>query len=160
MEKEAKTKIENEIAKAMKFTDKEIPWLYAGCIKADCKMADVCLRKKVMERRTATNDKIMIVNQQHVTGDKDCKEFRSARPRKYAVGFTNFKERMFPAQYRCFKDLCISHWSRNEYFRRRRGVRLIPPEEQSFIKRALRQAGVTDDFDFDGYTYHIDWDNR
>lgn len=75
----------------------------------------------------------------------------------YARGFTNFQQRMFPDQYTRFMAICISEWSRNPYFERRRGARLLPPSEQQFILKALKAVGVTEEMQFDSYEEAVNW---
>lgn len=48
-------------------------------------------------------------------------------------------------------------FGRNPYFLRRRGERLLPPEEQKFILDTLKQVGVTQEMKFDAYEEKIYW---
>mgnify|MGYP003203965636 FL=1 len=64
---------------------------------------------------------------------------------------------MFPDQYANFMAICISEWGRNPYFERRRGARLLPQNEQKFIMKALKMAGVTEEMQFDSYEHAINW---
>lgn len=142
------------------FKKSEIPWQYAACMKEDCVMANTCLRSKVWDTLADTDRKAVVINPQLATGNKDCTEFRSSVPVKYAIGFKNFREKMLPRQYSKFMNICVNYFGRNSYFIRRRGERPIPPSEQRFIYAALRKSGVTETFDFDDYEYLIDWSGR
>ena len=55
------------------------------------------------------------------------------KPVIFARGFTNFKKRMYPQQYDKFMTTLILHFGRNQYFKRRRGDILLPPEEQEYL---------------------------
>ena len=52
----------------------------------------------------------------------------------------------------------VLHFGRNQYFKRRRGVFLLPPEEQEVIRLMLEKVGADPEMDFDKYEEHINWD--
>ncbi len=56
---------------------------------------------------------------------------------------------MYPEQYQKFMNFLIAHFGRNPYFERRRGDRKLNLQEQEIIRKALKQAGVTANLDFD-----------
>ena len=120
-----------------------LPTNYPVCEHSDCPMAASCL--------------LRLINPTRCTQDASCAYYRSNRPMVYARGFTNFQRRMFPDQYARFMAICINHWSRNPYFERRRGARLIPPSEQQFILKALKAVGMTEEMKFDAYEEAINW---
>ena len=53
--------------------------------------------------------------------------------------------------------LLICLFGRNQYFKRRRGEIVLPPEEQEVIQMALEKAGVTQPMEFDEYITAINW---
>ena len=53
--------------------------------------------------------------------------------------------------------MLICHFGRNQYFKRRRGDIVLPPEEQEVIQVALEKAGVTQPMKFDEYIEAIRW---
>lgn len=46
---------------------------------------------------------------------------------------------------------------RNQYFKRRRGDIILPPEEQDAIQVAPEKAGITQPMEFDEYIEAINW---
>ena len=78
-------------------------------------------------------------------------------PVKFARGFANFQKHMFPQQYDQFMTTLVLHFGRNQYFKRRRGDILLPPEEQEVIRLMLEKVGADSKMDFDKYEEHINW---
>ena len=89
---------------------------------------------------------------------EDCPHYASARPVRFAKGFTNFQTRMFPQQYSKFMDMLVLHFGRNQYFMRRSGKVILSPEEQAVILNALKACGIDSHFDFDEYIESTYWE--
>ena len=147
-----------------KRTHTDIPPSYAVCEHAECPLADTCLHQLAYGELIKTETYLHLINPSRVAMDDDgnargegCEFYRNNTPVTYARGFTNFQKRMFPDQYSTFMDKCIHHWSRNPYFERRRGDRPLPPDEQAFILKALKDCGVTEEMQFDSYEESINW---
>lgn len=134
-----------------------LPDHYPVCEHGDCVMAATCLHQNAYTEKVQQDDFLLLINPTRCSKDAECRFYRDNRPVTYARGFTGFQKRMFPDQYSRFMAVCISHWSRNTYFERRRGDRLLPPDEQVFILNALREAGVTEALKFDHYEECINW---
>lgn len=134
-----------------------LPTNYPVCEHSDCPMAASCLHQIAHAMKLKTDELLRLINPTRCTQDASCAYYRSNRPMVYACGFTNFQRRMFPDQYTSFMAICISEWGRNPYFERRRGARLIPPNEQQFILKALKTVGVTEEMQFDAYEEAINW---
>ncbi len=134
-----------------------LPTNYPVCEHSDCPMAASCLHQIAHAMKLKTDELLRLINPTRCTQDASCAYYRSNRPMVYACGFTNFQRRMFPDQYASFMGICISEWGRNPYFERRRGARLLPPNEQKFIMKALKMAGVTEEMQFDSYEHAINW---
>ena len=81
----------------------------------------------------------------------------SNQPVRFAKGFVNIQKRRYPEQYDKFMTMLICHFGRNQYFKRRRGDIVLPPEEQEVIQIALEKAGVTQPMEFDEYIEAINW---
>lgn len=141
----------------MNITNKDIPFNYARCISTVCPKRESCLRSLAWMALGEGIRVTTVLNPALATEDEHCPYYRSNEPQQYAIGFTNFQRRMFPGQYEKFMWICIRHFGRNKYFKRRRGETPIPPAEQAFIRDALRKAGVSDDLDFDAYETRLDW---
>lgn len=130
---------------------------YPVCQHAECPMAATCLHQLAYHDLLVTENYLKLINPQRCTTDGKCRFFRDSKPVRYALGFTHFQERMFPQQYKLFKDILISEFSSRPYYERRSGTRPIPPAEQKIILNALHRAGVKEEMDFDAYEEIINW---
>ena len=136
---------------------KDIPAGYPLCLHGECPMADSCIRQ-IANRRQEDNGTILkLINPTQSSQQADCPYYVSNQPVRFAKGFTNFQKRMYPDQYDKFMTLLICHFGRNQYFKRRRGDIILPPEEQDAIQVALEKAGVTQPMEFDEYIEAINW---
>ena len=72
-------------------------------------------------------------------------------------GFTQMKKRMYPEQYQKFMNFLIARFGRNPNLERRRGDRKLNLQEQEIIRKALKQAGVTENLDFDLKEEGFNW---
>ena len=134
-----------------------LPTNYPVCEHSGCPKAATCLHQIAHTMMLKNEEYLRLINPTRCTQDASCAYYRSNSPMRYARGFTGFQQRMFPDQYASFMAICINHWSRNPYFERRRGARLIPPNEQQFILKALKTVGVTEEMQFDSYEEAINW---
>lgn len=134
-----------------------IPDYYAVCQHADCPLSATCLHQIAYAPLQEKEEYLRLINPARCTKDESCPYYRSNQPVVYACGFTNFQKKMYPAQYQQFMRICVEEFSRNPYFERRRGVRLLPPHEQQFVLNALKEAGVTEEMQFDSYEQCINW---
>lgn len=134
-----------------------LPSGYAVCQHSDCKMASTCLHQLAYDQLMQKETYLRLLNPGKCSKDEQCEFYRDNKPVVYARGFTNFQKQMFPHQYREFMSRCISHWSRNTYFERRRGDYPLPPSEQEFILQALKDCGVAEQFEFDSYEQLTNW---
>ena len=136
---------------------KDIPENYPLCIHADCRMADSCLRQLAYRRHDELGTFLRLINPAKCSKGTDCPYYVNNQPVRFAKGFVNFKKRMYPDQYDRFMTLLICHFGRNQYFKRRRGDIVLPPEEQEVIRHTLEKVGVTQPMEFDDYIEAINW---
>lgn len=134
-----------------------LPDNYPVCAHGDCPMATSCLHHIAYAALLQKDEYLHLINPTRCSKNSSCPYYRSNQLVVYARGFTDFQRRMFPEQYCRFMAICIGEWSRNTYFERRRGARLIPPNEQAFILKALKKAGVKEDMEFDEYVDCVNW---
>lgn len=134
-----------------------VPFNYQRCITSSCPVASSCLRSIAWRELRGDADRLTVLNPSLATETSDCPYFVSNVPERYAVGFTGMQERMFPAQYERFMNICRSHFGRNGYFVRRRGEQPLPPSEQRLVREALDRVGAAPDLDFDGYEERVNW---
>ena len=141
----------------MKKTYRDLPPNYSVCEQSDCPMAATCLHQLAYVRLIETERFLHLINPRQCSKDNNCEYYRNNAPVQFARGFTNFQQKMFPAQYDKFMRRLIGHFGRNPYFERRRGAYPLPPDEQQIIIQALQEAGVTEELKFDSYEDLINW---
>lgn len=133
------------------------PHDYPVCELQDCPMATTCLRQFAYTILIENEVYLRLINPTKCSKDEACKYYRDKKPVVFARGFTNFQKQMFPQQYDKFMTTLVSHFGRNQYYKRRRGAILIPPEEQKVIRRVLEKVGADPKMDFDNYEEQINW---
>lgn len=133
------------------------PHDYPVCELQDCPMATTCLRQFAYTTLIENDEYLRLINPTKCSKDEACKYYRDKKPVVFARGFTNFQKQMFPQQYDKFMTTLVSHFGRNQYYKRRRGAILIPPEEQKVIRRVLEKVGADPKMDFDNYEEQINW---
>ena len=133
------------------------PYDYPVCELQDCPMATTCLRQFAYTTLIENEEYLRLINPTKCSKDEACKYYRDKKPVVFARGFTNFQKQMFPQQYDKFMTTLVSHFGRNQYYKRRRGAILIPPEEQKVIRRVLEKVGADPKMDFDNYEEQINW---
>lgn len=136
---------------------KDIPAGYPLCIHADCLKADSCLRQLAYRRHAELGTFLTLINPSQCNKQADCPHYVSNQPVRFAKGFVNFQKQMYPEQYEWFMTRLICYFGRNQYFKRRRGEIVLPPEEQEIIRNTLEQVGVTHPMEFDEYIEAINW---
>ena len=136
---------------------KDIPADYTLCLQDACPMADSCLRQLAYRRHEELGTFLNLINPSKCSQRADCPYYVSNQPVRFAKGFVNIQKLMYPEQYAKFMTLLICHFGRNQYFKRRRGEIVLPPEEQEVIQMALEKVGVTQPMEFDEYITAINW---
>ena len=135
-----------------------LPKDYPLCEHSSCPMAATCLHQvaysMMMEQKA---EYLRLINPARCSKDETCTYYRDKKPVIFARGFTNFQKQMYPQQYDKFMTTLILHFGRNQYFKRRRGDILLPPEEQEVIRLMLEKVGADSKMDFDKCEEHINW---
>lgn len=142
-----------------KYKDDYVPRQYMVCQQADCPLAARCLRQIAYGLLLADEEEccLRLLKPRFCSTDGHCQHYRDNTPVRFARGFANFQQKMFPQQYREFMERLAERFGRNPYFQRRRGERLLPPEEQEVILDTLRQVGVAEGMAFDAYEEKVYW---
>ena len=136
----------------------EVPNGYPVCIKADCPLANSCLRQLAMQVLTTQHKIVRIVNPLLALPSEQCEFYRSDTPQVYARGFAAMKEEMLPRQYKVFMNRLQSAFGRTGYFERRRGVRLCSPKDIKILEAVLKDLGLQH-LGFDAYEQRYNWDD-
>ena len=134
-----------------------LPKDYLVCEHSSCPMAATCLHQTAYSTLMEHAEYLRLINPTRCSKDEACTYYRDKKPVIFARGFTNFQKRMYPQQYDQFMTTLILHFGRNQYFKRRRGDILLPPEEQEVIRLMLEKVGADSKMDFDKYEEHINW---
>ena len=134
----------------------EVPRNYPLCVKADCPMADHCLRQIAMGEISKHDNVMTIVNPLRTKPSEQCESYRSNELQTFARGFTKMQEVMLPRQYKTFMLQLQSHFGRTAYFERRRGERLCSPRDIKVIEAVLQSLGLPR-LEFDAYEQHLCW---
>ncbi len=134
-----------------------MPQDYTVCEHTDCPLAATCLHQQAYSKLIVDRTILNLINPRKCTKDSNCKYFRDSKPVAYACGFTNFQLKMYPQQYKKFKEILTGEFGLRTYYERRCGSRPIPPKEQKIILNALRKVGVTEEWPFDGYEEIINY---
>lgn len=132
-----------------------LPDGYPVCLHKDCPMAQSCLYWLAYQELSAKEEYLRLINPTRCTTSDGCPYYRDNKPVRYARGFTGFQRQMYPQQYDTFKGILIRTFGRSPYFARRAAT--LPPKEQEIVLQALRQAGVTEQMDFDSYEDRVCW---
>ena len=134
-----------------------LPKDYPVCEHSSCPMAATCLHQTAYSTLMEHAEYLRLINPTRCSKDEACTYYRDKKPVIFARGFTNFQKQMYPQQYDKFMTTLILHFGRNQYFKRRRGDILLPPEEQEVIRLMLEKVGADSKMDFDKYEEHINW---
>lgn len=134
-----------------------LPKDYPVCEHSSCPMAATCLHQTAYSTLMEHEEYLQLINPSRCSKNEACTYYRDKKPVIFARGFTNFQKRMYPQQYDKFMTTLILHFGRNQYFKRRRGDILLPPEEQEVIRLMLEKVGADSKMDFDKYEEHINW---
>ena len=132
---------------------KEVPDNYTLCVKADCPMADHCLRQLAMQVLTSRNKILKIANPL-----LQCEFYRSDEPQVFARGFEAMKEKMLPRQYKVFMNRLKAKFGRTGYFERKRGDRLCSPDDIKAVEAVLKELGLQH-LGFDAYEQLYNWND-
>jgi hypothetical protein len=136
----------------------EVPGCYLHCIKADCKMANHCLRQLAMQNLPSNLTAVTILNPQLTQTGEGCEYYRDDKPQVYGKGFKNMQKKMLPDEYQTFMYRLQGKFGRNPYFERRKGARLCSPKEMKEVEAVLKDINH-EELKFDAYVEKLNWDD-
>lgn len=140
-----------------KTLSKEVPENYALCLRDDCPCGSTCLRRLACGSLMKHCIYLRVINPDRCAPGATCPYYRDSAPVLYARGFRGMQSRMFPAQYRMFRENLSDRFNQNKFYQWRRGEYLLSPDEQKLVLQVLHQTGVTEDIPFDHYEEGIYW---
>ena len=136
----------------------EVPGCYLHCIKADCKMANHCLRQLAMQNLPSNLTAVTILNPQLTQTGEGCEYYRDDKPQVYGKGFKNMQKKMLPDEYCTFMYRLQGKFGRNPYFERRKGAQLCSPSDIKQVEDALKAIGH-EELKFDAYVEKLNWND-
>lgn len=144
----------------------EVPQQFHLCTNADCPWHTTCLRQIAMRLVPDSVQGISIINPNLTAhpeatpqGNSACPFYRENRTVTYARGFIGMERRMTVEQFRRFRAECLSIYTRNPFYERRKGVLALSPSEQATLCRIFHRIGFSGDIRFDQTEERIDWDD-
>lgn len=136
-----------------------IPYAFTICLKRECSLAGNCLRQIAEQLLPLEIVKINILNPKHVESlPGDCPYYKSADKERYAKGFIQLLEKLPQKQARCLTNALINSFGRKNYYRIRKGERLLSPSEQECIRKTLKTCGIGQPLTFDAYVDTFTWE--
>lgn len=138
------------LERTLKFED--VPSSWALCFIDGCAMADKCMRRAAYEVAPArlTTAKTVLPNK---TESGDCKWFAPIETMRMAAGFSHIYDNVMRRDYKSMKQELTNYLGgRSNYYRYKKGTRLLSPSQQERIGRIMKRYGCAEGFDYDGYT--------
>lgn len=129
---------------------KEIYKDHALCVRKDCELASTCARAIAFREVTDDDREFMIVNPNVVTGRSDCEMVAIIKTVRFARGFKQALGKVPADDANIIYHILMGHFGKNQYYDRRNGKLLLPPEEQEYIRKVFAQYAYADEV-FDGY---------
>ena len=135
----------------------KIPGWWAICMKADCKMAQVCLRQLAFDclpQGTNAWKCLMPKATAPVEADGRCRFFAKNEMVKFANGFDGMMSKVNSrdGRYGIRMDLTRYFGSKGSYYRSKHGERQLSPKDQQKVLSVFAQYGYSgNDFKFDRY---------
>lgn len=136
----------------------QIPDNYLMCTHNACTQCNNCLRYQAYLSLPATEPHFRAVNPQFVAAQPEgCPYFRHAEKVRYAKGFIGILNSLPVATWKSVTSKLEYLYNGRNYYRYRKGEKLLPPEEQKRIVALIRQHGVNTLPDFDAYVEDYVW---
>lgn len=136
--------------------NEKMPKTFNLCLRAECPMAEKCLRHTAWEMLPTGIVYLSVINPKAIKLSTSCNYYCSNTPMRFARGFKGMQANMLPAQYEKFRAKLITRLSRNAYYERRRGERLCSPDEITYIRSVLKSLKL-ESLEFDAYEEHLYW---
>ena len=139
------------------FDYNEVPQNYLHCLNASCRYSADCLRFKI---GTLVNNKVAsfaIVNPAYIAEQEECLYFQPDSLIRYAFGITHLYDNLPHTLYPKIKKQIYNHFGHSYYYRIRKKILPIKPEDQDFIRKLFIKAGIDAEPVFDEYREQYDF---
>lgn len=140
------------------FDYSQVPFGFVVCASADCPEAPTCLRHIALKHAPAKYAYLPTLTPARLETMKDnCQYYCPDKKVRYAKGFTRAIDRLTVSAFRAFKSQLIGYCGYKNYYRFRKGDKLIKPADQKYIIRVARELGLQLDDYFDDYVEGYAW---
>lgn len=125
------------------------------CLKADCPVADSCLRQIVRRGCTKDLEIFRVVNPDAIEiTSTGCKYFKSTDGKPFGVGFTKYIDSLAHADAREARAILADYFnSRQQYYRYLNGQLKTSPARKEEMEAVLSAAGLPVPVEFDDIVY-------
>lgn len=135
-----------------------MPHNYMMCTNASCDKSVFCLRYLAYECISESTISLNVVNPKMVAGRMmECPYFRSSDKVRYAKGFIGILDALPVKVWKTVTLQLQFLFNVRNYYRVRKGERLLAPSEQRDIINVLRRNGVNGNSTFDSYVDVYEW---
>lgn len=134
-----------------------VPGNYAHCLETECPVGAQCLRRLAADCLPDDMEQFYAVNPRRVRHDEQCPYFRPAKEVRMARGFMHALGTVPMANARKVERAVTALYNRCYYYRMRRGIYVLTPQQQEQIARILTKNGAAQPVEFDAYEMRPDW---
>lgn len=135
-----------------------MPRNYMMCIHASCPRSAACLRYQAYENLSEPVVGLKMLNPKlDALQAEDCPYFRSMERVRYAKGFIGILNTLPVGVWKSVTAHLQCMFNGRNYYRLRKGERLLAPKEQEAIISLLRRDGVQEIPEFDDYVEEFKW---
>lgn len=131
----------------------EFPAGFAHCFNEQCRRGETCLRRQLALRIPKERGCVCVVNPAHLesaTGES-CSFFLLDQPQRYARGISHLFDDVPLRKAQVIKSQILAYLGRTNYYRCKRGERLVKPDEQAYILKLFRAQAVDGEPKYDEY---------
>lgn len=120
----------------------DIPAMWGHCLKADCRLADSCLRQLAMQNDRTESVWLRMLNPAIASGEADCPYYVDAGTPRFARGLSfNFDDVPY-GKVKDFKAELQDRFSKMKLSRMTRGLCLISPADQETLHRLCAKHDI------------------
>lgn len=135
----------------------KVPKGFVHCLNGNCKQAEHCLRYQVTLHLSAIRRDFRTLNPVWTKPEKDCSEFMSDTPVKYAYGWTHMFDKLIHEKAVAIKDELLYHYGKSDFYRLKRKEKSFTPKAQQYVRNVFLRYGVEEEPTYDEYQYEYRW---
>ena len=140
------------------FDYNKVPYRFCMCIASNCTKAKTCLRNIALEHVPLSERDINILNPKLIIGNYDsCQYYLDNQKIRYAKGFIGIMNSLPHKIHNLAITYLQGMFNGRNYYRVRKGERLLSPEEQERVLNLLNRIGAQGPLEFDAYIEDYNW---